>query len=104
MWDNLKKIFEFSAKIGFYFPGAYDSNTDKASTSLLFANLSFYIACGSVLTLMYKDIALGTVAAITLAVVYFIFYMLRKLNKAKFDLDDRSFDLENTEGDDKNEK
>lgn len=104
MWDNIKKFFEFSAKVGIFFPGAYDSNTDKASTSLLFANLSFYIACGSVLTLMYKDIVMGTLAAITLAVIYFIFYMLRKLNKAKFDLDDKSFDLENTEGDNKNGK
>lgn len=101
MWENVKKIFEFSAKVGFFFPGAYDSNTDKASTSLLFANISFYIACASVLTLMYKDIILGTVGAITLSVIYFIFYMLRKLNKAKFDIDDRSFDLENNEGEDK---
>ncbi len=98
MWNKIKRALEFAAKIGWYFPGAYDSNTNKSSTSLLFANISFYIACGSVLTLMYKDINLGTIAAMTLAGLYFVFYMLRKLNKAKIDLDDRSFDLENTEG------
>lgn len=99
MWDKIKKLFEFSSKNGLYFPGAYDNNTNKSSVSLLFANISFYIACGSVLTLLYKDTTLGTIAAMMLAALYFVFYMLRKLNKAKIDIDDRSLDLENTEGD-----
>lgn len=98
MWDKIKQIFEFSATHGFNLPGAYDNNIEKASVSLLFAHISFYIACGSILTLMYKDIILGTMAAITFAALYFVFYMLRKLNKAKIDLDDRSFDLSNDEG------
>jgi hypothetical protein len=97
MLQKLKDLFNFSASHGLNFPAAYDKNVDGPSVSLLFAHLSFYLAFISVAILMYKDTNLGTIAAMTLAGLYFIFYMLRKLTHAKVDLDDRSFDLSNEE-------
>lgn len=97
MFDTIKKFFEFGAKVGFYFPAAYDAQSGKPSASLMFAHISFFLAVISVISLSIKDINLGTLAAMTLAGMYFVFYMLRKLNKAKIDLDDKSIDLANDE-------
>lgn len=97
MFETIKKLFEFSAKTGLMLPGAYDFDKSGPSVSLLFAHISFYIAVISIGLLLYKDIVLGTIAAMTLAGLYFVFYMLRKLTHAKVDLDDRSFDLSNEE-------
>lgn len=95
--EKLKAFFTFSAKIGLMLPGAYDIDKNGPSASLLFAHISFYLAVISVGLLMYKDITLGAIGAMTLAGLYFVFYMLRKLTHAKVDLDDRSFDLSNEE-------
>lgn len=97
MLDKIKKLLEYSASHGFNLPTAFDHDKAGPSVSLLFANISFYLAVISVCILIYKDVNLGTVAAMTLAGLYFIFYMLRKLTHAKVDLDDHSFDLSNEE-------
>jgi hypothetical protein len=104
MIKKIKELYEFSAKTGFFLPAAYDFDKPGPSVSLLFAHISFYVAIGSIIYLIYKDVNLGTVAAISFAVVYFIFYMLRKLTKAKVDLDDKSFELENGSDDSSTEK
>lgn len=97
MWEKFKKIMEFAATTGWYFPAAYDKQIGGPSVSLLFAHISFYIAAVSTGILIAKDTTAGTIAAATLAGLYFVFYMLRRLTKAKLDLDDRSIDLENSE-------
>lgn len=97
MIQKLKDLFKFSAEHGLNLPTAYDHQQKGPSVSLLFAHISFFTAIISICILIHKDINLGTIAAITFAGLYFIFYMLRKLNKAKIDLDDRSIDLENSE-------
>jgi hypothetical protein len=93
----IKEFLEFTSKNGLYLPSAYDNSTDKGSVSLLFAHMSFYLGCIAICLLLYKDINLGTIAAMLFAGLYFIFYMLRRLTKAKIDLDDKSIDLENKE-------
>lgn len=97
MITKLKELFKFSAERGLNLPAAYDHQQKGPSSSLLFAHVSFFIASVSIMILMYKDINLGTVAAMLFSGLYFIFYMLRKLNKAKIDFDDKSIDLENNE-------
>lgn len=101
MLEKLKSLFEFSAKSGLNLPTAFDADKQGPSVSLLFANISFYLAICTIIYLTTKDTFAGTMAAMAFAALYFIFYMLRKLNKAKLDLDDRSVELENTEGEEK---
>jgi hypothetical protein len=95
MIDKIKAFFEFSAKTGVYMPGAYDALSDKPSVSLLMTHLSSYIAMGSIIYLICKDAVAGTIAAILYATLMIVFYLMRKLTHAKFDLDDKSIDLAN---------
>lgn len=97
MFEKVKKLLEFSAKNGLYFPTAYDKNADGPSITLLLVHLSSYMAMTSIGFLMYKDIVTGTIAAMSYSVLMLVFYMLRKLTNAKFDLDDKSFELANSE-------
>lgn len=101
MLQEIKKFFEFGAKKGLNFPAAYDAISKGPSITLLLVHLSSYMAMTSIAFLLYKDILAGTIAAITYAVLMLVFYMLRKLTNAKFDLDDKSFELTNNTPDSK---
>ncbi len=94
MLDNIKKFFEFASKNGLYLPAAYDSIEGKASSSLFFSHLAFYMAFITIICLSVKDIGQGTIASMLFAIMYLVFYLLRKLSKAKFNLKDKSIDLE----------
>lgn len=97
MWNKIKKFFEFSAKTGLYFPGAFDALSGKPSVSLLMTHLSAYIAMVSIIYLIYKDATTGTIAAVIYSTLMITFYLMRKLTHAKFDLDDKSIELDNSE-------
>ncbi len=107
MWDKIKQFFIYASEAGLRLPAAYDADKPGPSVSLLFAHISFYIALGTIIGLSIKDTTAGTIAATMFAGLYFIFYMLRRLTKAKLDFDDKSIDLENDEDEkpkDENEK
>lgn len=95
MLENLKKFFEFSAKTGIFMPAAYDRVSRGPSIALLLTHLSSYIAMGSIIYLITQDALQGTVASIIYATIMITFYLIRRLTGAKFDLDDKSFTLEN---------
>ena len=97
MLDKLKEFFIYGSKTGWNLGAAYDNDKPGPSVSLLFAHVSFYVAITAIIYLIIKDQNLGTLAAMIFAALYFIFYMLRRLTKAKIDLDDRSLDLEGEE-------
>lgn len=97
MLQKIKNILKFSAKNGLYFPSAYDNAVDGPSITLLLVHLSSYIAMTAIGILLYKDTLAGTIAAMSYSVLMLVFYMLRKLTNAKFDLDDKSFELSNNE-------
>lgn len=101
MWKNIKALILYFNKVGVPVPMAMDSASGMPSASLLFAYMSFLLAFGSVIYLLITDVLQGTLAAISLAALYFIFYMLRKLTKAKLNLTSKEIDLEN---DDKESK
>lgn len=97
MVQKLIELFKYSSEHGLDLPAAYDNDKKGPSVSLLFAHISFYIAIVSNILVMVNNLIVGSMMAMTFSGLYFVFYMLRKLNKAKIDLDDKSFDLENTE-------
>lgn len=101
MLDKIKQFFKFASEHGLWIPSAFDPDKPGPSVSLLFAHISFYIAAISVGLLIYKDRTAGAIAGMTLAGLYFIFYMLRHLTKAKIDLKEHAIDLENDEKDSK---
>lgn len=96
MWSKFKEFLSGSNEPGLKLPTAYDSSTGQPSTTLLF----FYIGCFvSVLSLiayhMFVDKLLGpTSMSLLFFGMTFVFYRLRNLDHVKFDLDDKSIELD----------
>jgi len=84
-------------------PFAVDRKTGEPSVTLLFAYVAFIIACTVITYLSYKDITAGSIGALTLFFGSLVFYRLRRLDRVKFNLDEKSFELESSE-DKKDEK
>lgn len=97
MITQFKELCKFAAKNGLYIPSAYDHASKGPSVSLLFSHISFYMSAVIIICLSFKDINLGTIAAITQSTLMLVFYLLRRLSKASFDLDEKSFTLEGSE-------
>ena len=98
MLDKIKAFFEFASTNGLWLPAAFDSQSKGPSVSLLFSHIANSVAIVAIIYLTYKDTMAGTIAAMLYASLMIAFYLLRKLTKVKFDLDEKSLDLENNEG------
>ena len=79
---------------GLKLPYAHDPATGQASVTLLFPYIVFILALIANAILLYKDTFTGTVTAIIFWAVAMIFYLIRRLSKAKIDLDDKSIELD----------
>jgi hypothetical protein len=88
--DTLRKI----AENGLRLPHAYDYETKKPSFRLLAAYTSFLIACLSVISLHVAKHTEATLTAIGFFALCMVFYMLKRLTKAKIDLDSKSIELD----------
>lgn len=98
MLEQIKSFMKFGAEKGLYFPFAYDSEHQRPSATLFFAYISFYIAIFSLIILHFKlELLTATIMAFVFNGLMIIFYMIRKLTKAKIDLDDKSIELDNDE-------
>lgn len=80
---------------------AHDKTTGKASITLLFPYVSFILAMVSITLLLKENTLYGAMAAIGVWVVSLVLYLMRRLTKVKFDLDDKSIDLENSNDEEK---
>lgn len=102
LWQGIKDAFSKTAKEGLYLPFAHDANREEPSVTLLFMYVFNLCALASIVYLHIKDSAF-TAACTTLlySIVWTVLYMMRSIQKAKFDLDDRSIDLEGDEEDEK---
>jgi hypothetical protein len=68
---------------------------EKPSVTLLFAYISFIVAVLSVVyTHIYPDKITPAIVSITFWSIALLIYRVRKIDKLKFDLDDRSFELD----------
>ena len=80
-------------KTGFKVPQAQDIQAKEASFRLWCASISFHLALCSIMALHFWDISKATWTAIVFFALCMVFYMLKKLTKAKIDLDDGEFEL-----------
>jgi hypothetical protein len=93
MLNKLKNVFKLAIESGLPLPHAYDPVPKEPSFRLLCAYISFVLATVSVVALHFVPVSIATWTAIGFYALCMIFYMLKKLSKAKVDLDDRSFEL-----------
>jgi hypothetical protein len=86
---------------GLKLPLAYDPVTKKASITILFAWVSFALALSSIVLLhKFQSILPATIMSMIFWVISTVFYLIRKIQKAKIDLDDKSIDIEGEEKED----
>lgn len=102
MLDKIKKILEFLSVNGAHLPAAYDADKKGPSVSLWFSHVAFTVAIAGIISLLIKDTTTGVIAAMIFSGLQTVFYLIRRLTKAKFDLDDKSVELEGDEDDEKN--
>jgi hypothetical protein len=90
--QRIKQIL-FSRK-GIPLPHAADPVSGEASFRLLTAYLSFVLAFISIVALhIFSQVLVATGVAVAFFALNMVFYMLKRLTRAKFDLDDQSIDL-----------
>lgn len=105
MLENFKAWYKDKSENGINFFYANDKSTGKPSSTLFYAYLAFWLSFISVIALHFSDRFLtATSMSFVFTGMMIIFYMIREINKASFNLKDRSISLENDgkKSDDKN--
>jgi hypothetical protein len=98
MIQKIKELIKKSCTNGIYFPFAHDPVTKIPSVTLLFPYITFILAMSSVIALHFKQtLLIPSLVSILFWALSVIFYMIRTLQKAKIDLDDKSIELEGEE-------
>jgi len=94
MFSGLKKLWKFASEEGMRLPFIQDPVSKKPSITLLFPYITFVLAFISTIFLhFFPSVFLATTTSIVFWVLSVVFYQIRKLQKAKFDLDDKSIEL-----------
>lgn len=94
--SKLSDFWNYMCEQGLRLPLAFDPVNKMPSITLLFAHITFILASVSTIALHFKPtLFIPTCTSIIFWVIATVLYMLRKISKAKFDLQSKSFDLEN---------
>lgn len=95
MIEWLKKLKNSILERGIRLPLAYDPVSKKASITILFSWVSFWLTFASLILLhKIEGILPATAMSMLFWVIATVFYLIRNIQKAKIDLDDKSIDLE----------
>lgn len=97
LWKNWKKN-------GIPFLYAFDGSTKQPSITLLFAYLTFILVFISAIALhFFPNLLAASTFSLLFWIISFVMYRLRRIDKFKIDLDDKSLELESS-GDNEGEK
>lgn len=102
MKNFFSNLFNRWSVLGIKFPYAYDGDTKGSSVTLFFAYVSFILTCISIICYHFYDKLLGaTLTTLGFWSIAMVFHLVRSgfIKKAKFDLDDKSFELEGNDND-----
>ena len=96
----LKKIFDKWFDEGVRLPYAHDTTTGKPSITLLFAYTTFILTLVSAISLHKNTEHLeASIFSLVFWAISFVMYRMRRLDKFKIDIDDRSIELESEKDD-----
>lgn len=91
---NLKPILKAVRESGLPLPLAYDASTKRPSFRLLTVYVSFLLAVGSLVGLhFHTEIVIASAMSMLFFALCMVFYMLRRLESAKIDLDDQEISI-----------
>jgi hypothetical protein len=88
LWDGLKKLIKKSNEEGIPFAYAKDSTTGKPSSTLYFTYMTFTLAFIANLCLIIRDVFIGTYVAIGFWALALVFYLMRRIDTFRVDIDD----------------
>jgi len=95
MLKSLSEFINSLSKNGVHFIYAVDPETQKPSVTLFFAYVTYLVCLFSIAFLFFKpDVLSPAIVSITVWVISFVLYRMRRLDKLKVDLDDRSIELD----------
>lgn len=98
MSEKIKDFFIKSSTEGLYLPVAHDAG--KPSVTLWFLYLSNSLVLGSLILLHIRsEPVVASVTTIIYAIIMSVLYLMRRVQKFKADLDDKSIELEGEEDD-----
>lgn len=92
---KIKNIWKSMSTKGVHLPFVHDPVSGKPSITLLFPYVTFVLSVISIIALHFKpSLVIATTTTLIFWGVSVVFYMLRKISKATFDVSDGSFELE----------
>lgn len=98
MFKALKDWYDDKALNGLNFFYANDKTTGKPSVTLFMVYVSFIISCVVISVLQFRaDPILAALVSLLFTALMIVFYMIRSINKAKFDLSKQALELESGE-------
>ena len=100
--DKIKELLKAGSEKGMPLPLAYDAGTKGPSITLLIFYIAMVMTVGSLTAFHFLPDKLLQPCLLTLLFLSlsFVFYRMRNLDKVKFDLDDKSIELENNDKED----
>lgn len=108
MLEKIKSYFRKWFSSGIMLPMIYDPLSGKPSITLTCVYITFFTAIKCFYEYKNNPVTpLPTIISICFWALSMIFYLIRKIAKAKFDLDDKSLEIESeedSEGDISNSK
>lgn len=90
----MRAMFERWSEEGIRFPYAYSGDEKKPSVTLLFVWLTGMLAIGSTLALNFANTLQASIISIIFWALAMVFYRIRRIDKFKFDLDDKQIEIE----------
>ena len=103
--DKIKELLKVGSEKGMPLPLAYDASSKGPSITLLIFYVAMIMTVGSLTAFHFAPDKLLQPCLLTLLFLglSFVFYRMRNLDKVKFDLDDKSIELEGHSEEEKKE-
>ena len=94
--SKIREFFKTGAERGMNLPLAYDASNGGPSITLLIFYVAMIMTVGSLTAFHFLPDKLlqPSLLTLTFLALSFVFYRMRNLDKVKFDLDDRSIELD----------
>jgi hypothetical protein len=90
----MQGVFKRMVERGLALPHAYDPAQKKPSFRLLTAYISFLLSVCSLIALhFYSEMVIASAMSMLFFGICMVFYMLKKLDSARIDLDDQEISL-----------
>lgn len=105
MFEKIASKWKEWSTRGIHVPFIFDPETNKPSVTLLFPYVTFVITViFLILTFFYPESLQTTAMSLLFWAISVIFYRLRKLDKVKIDVDDKSIELDSEDESEKENK